>query len=118
MLPGEENCVGIVTPCTASGPSASAAMTAVTAESMPPLNPSTTDLKPTSRRNRAIRARARRTIPPARFGTLGRSRPLHIHHAHAFLECRELRQANALAPSSASECPSKINWSLPPSALQ
>ncbi len=49
-LPALEYAEGMVTPTTRSGPSASAAMDAVSAESMPPLNPSRT------RSNRFLRA--------------------------------------------------------------
>ena len=45
-LPLEEYSVGIVTPSTFSAPRASAARHATIAESIPPLNPSTADLKP------------------------------------------------------------------------
>ncbi len=44
--PAELNRDGIETPRTFSGPSASAAITAVSAESIPPLSPSTADWNP------------------------------------------------------------------------
>ena len=44
--PSDEYRLGMVTPHTASGPRASAAMAAVSAESMPPDRPSTTCEKP------------------------------------------------------------------------
>ena len=46
MLPGEEYGLGIDTPTTFSAPSARTAIAATTAESIPPLKPSTADLKP------------------------------------------------------------------------
>ena len=46
MLPWLENGDGISTPSTCAGPSASAAMAAVSAESIPPDRPSTTREKP------------------------------------------------------------------------
>ena len=46
MLPRLENGDGISTPSTCSAPSASAAMAAVSAESMPPDRPSTALAKP------------------------------------------------------------------------
>ena len=46
MLPRDEYWLGIETPTTFSGPSASTAIAATTAESIPPLRPSTADLKP------------------------------------------------------------------------
>jgi hypothetical protein len=45
-LPRDENCDGIAIPVTCSLPSASTAMAAVTAESIPPERPITTSLKP------------------------------------------------------------------------
>ena len=45
-LPCDEYCDGMATPRTFSGPSASTATAAVTAESIPPLNPMTADAKP------------------------------------------------------------------------
>ena len=45
-LPADEYGPGIDTPWTFSAPSALTAIAATTAESMPPLNPSTADLKP------------------------------------------------------------------------
>ena len=46
MLPALENGDGMRTPSTHSGPNASAAMAAVSAESMPPESPSSTRAKP------------------------------------------------------------------------
>jgi hypothetical protein len=45
MLPRDEYGLGMETPVTFSAPNASAAMTAVTAESTPPLKPTTTEWK-------------------------------------------------------------------------
>ena len=45
MLPREEYGLGMETPITFSAPRASTAITATTAESTPPLKPSTADLK-------------------------------------------------------------------------
>ena len=45
MLPRDEYGLGMETPTTFSAPSASTAIAATTAESIPPLNPSTADLK-------------------------------------------------------------------------
>ncbi len=46
MLPRDEYGLGMETPTTFSAPSASTAIAATTAESIPPLKPSTADLKP------------------------------------------------------------------------
>ena len=46
FVPGEEYCDGMDIPTTLSGPNASTAITAVKAESIPPLKPITTFLKP------------------------------------------------------------------------
>ena len=65
MLPGDEYGDGIASARTGSGPSASAASVATSAESMPPESPSTTSRNPFFARSRRGRAPARGRPPRA-----------------------------------------------------